>query len=355
MADLSKIGCDSFRLYFSGAASAGDAQTDPTAALGGFCSSTEEKTYDVTISSAIAGVSVLYVSANVPQTGSTIEVVDSTTLKMLVDGVSGDDVTIADGNTVQLNMNAEDRPDQFIRVSRSGAISGGPASLSLSVKLNNLLGLSDVSSADAASGLETYRMVFFKNETAVTLSNLKIFLPQLGTTRVSASAQLSGSGAGTITISSGSFEDWPESGYCRIEQTGGTLREIVYYASRTSTSLSVPSSGRGLLGTSAAAGAGTDNLFPVPGIRLGLDDDGVQDATFEYATIADENTAPTSVSTYWASGTTSDDSIERALSVATIGAGKILGIWVHQEVPAGCKATVSRKIGVSFVFDGPSL
>ena len=84
------------------------------------------------------------------------------------------------------------------------------------------------------------------------------------------SSDLSGSGTITTATASG-FADWPSQGWARIKTSGGTLREIVYYTSRTATSLTVPSAGRARLGSSAAAGSATDTVDAVPGLRIGLE------------------------------------------------------------------------------------
>ena len=49
-----------------------------------------------------------------------------------------------------------------------------------------------------------------------------------------ASASLSGSGAGTITTA-GSLADWPDEGWVQVRNSGGTLKEVVYYTSRSGT------------------------------------------------------------------------------------------------------------------------
>jgi hypothetical protein len=75
------------------------------------------------------------------------------------------------------------------------------------------------------------------------------YIGTLGTQRVSAGGQLGASGSGTITISR-RFLRLADTGFCHVKTSGGSTREIVYYSSRTGTVLTVPTAGRGLLGTS---------------------------------------------------------------------------------------------------------
>jgi hypothetical protein len=355
MADSSKIGCDSVRIYHTGAASAGAAQAVPANSLGGFISSNEAPVYDIDVELPITGLSMLYASGNLPRTGTQVKRVDAGNVRLIVAGVDGSNVAIADGDTVQINMNLIGEPEKFARVSRSGAITGDTADLVLTTKLNNLFGMEDVSSADAITGISTYRMMGIKNVSAGTITNLRIYLPQLGTQNVSAGAFLPASGAGAISISTGTFDNWPASGWCRVENSSGTYKETVYYTSRSSTSLTVPAAGRALLGSSAVVGTGTDKVFAVPGIRIGLEDDGVQLATYAYPVIANDNTAPTTVSAYWTSGTDDNNVAEHSLYVASIVSGSILGVWAHEHVPAGAIATTTRYSGVILQYDGAAL
>ena len=75
--------------------------------------------------------------------------------------------------------------------------------------------------------------------------------------------QLAASGAGFLRISGGTFDDWPQSGYCMIKD-GPIMREIVAYSSRSATDLSVPDGGRAQFGTNSAAGLSTDTLDIYP-------------------------------------------------------------------------------------------
>ena len=183
--------------------------------------------------------------------------------------------------------------------------------------------------------------MMMRNENASQINSVRFALNILGTPRVSAAGQLGASGAGTISISAGDFTDWPASGWCRIETAADAEREIVYYSSRTTTALTVPAAGRGLLGTSAAAGAADDNIYPVPGIRLAKEApsaDAIQ-------TIASETTAPTGVT--WNSAIRLSD----GLQIGNLASLAKYGLWVHRQIPAGAAAIASMLNLLQWDFD----
>ena len=182
------------------------------------------------------------------------------------------------------------------------------------------------------------------SSSSVTVGSLKAYLATLGTQRTSDSAQLGAAGSGTITTT-GSFSDWTETGFCRITQSGGTLREIVYYSSRTATSLTVPAAGRGLLGTSAGAGGATDLLDAVPGIRIGKEAPTGSSTAGNAHTIANENTAPTGIT--WNTGITSASGVD----IGNLAAGAIYFLWIHRAITVGHIAAPSLLNHLKFAFD----
>lgn len=325
---------DSLREYLTGAASAGGAQTDPNASLGNHRSSTEAPSLGISIASAIANITVDFASGGNELGAGSLECTGANTLKWKDFGGSfGDVVTIANGESKILE--ASGRPGAFIRITRTSATAliAGTATVTLTQLINNLFGFDDVSSAEATSGDAEYRASMVQNVSAGSVLNFKRWLKKLGTSRVSAAGQLSGSGSGTISISSGNFDDWPASGWCRVETSAGSLREIVYYASRTSSALTVPAAGRGRLGTSATAGASTDLIHAVPGCRIAKDTEGVVASTEAIQTIANEGTAPASVS--WATGIIAAE----GLDIGTMTTTQQIGIWIHRDTPAGAVST----------------
>ncbi len=331
---------DSLRRYLSGAGSDGGAQSDPDASLGGYRSSSPVGGMGVSRAGAISNLTIDYAAPENGTGDGTLEATGSGTIRWTAPGGSaGADVAIGNGETKLVESGGES--GRFLIVSRTSAASlTGTETVTLADVYNNVIGMGNVSSADAASGADHYRAIMLKNVNAVAISDLKAYLATLGTQAVSDSADLDGSGAGTITTTD-SFADWPESGFCRIAQSGGTLREIVYYTSRTETSLTVPAEGRGMLGTSAAAGANDDKLDAVPGIRLASE----TPVSDEIQTIADEETAPAGVS--WNTGIDAAGGID----LGTLAAGEMVGLWIHRQVAEGTAASPSVLNHIRYRFD----
>jgi hypothetical protein len=235
-------------------------------------------------------------------------------------------------------------PGAFIRVERTSAASlSGTATLTLSQQLNNVFAFDDVTSSEAAAGDAEYRATMVVNESTASIAAFKRWVGTLGTSQISDDTQLGASGAGTITTT-GSLADWPESGWCHIKN-GSATREIVYYSERTSTTLTVPATGRECLGTTAAAGSATDTIHPVPGIALAIDTDGVTSGGAAIQTIADEDTAPTSVT--WNTGITEDT----GLDIGDMDSDEQVGIWIWREIPEDAVATTDATVIIQDSFD----
>jgi len=321
---------DSLRLYLTGAGSDGGTQTDPNAALGNYRAASEVEGLSKTITSAIANITIDYVAgANGTGTGSLTASASDDLRWTPPGGTQGAAVTILNGESKILEGGGSTGPNQYLRVSRtSGTALTGTASLAIAEPYNAIL--DNVASAEASAGDDEYRGLIMKNENTVSIGSVKFYLATLGTQRISDSAQLGASGAGTITTT-GSLADWPASGFCRITTSVPALREIVYYSSRTSTSLTVPAAGRGMLGTSAAAGASADTIDAVPGIRIGKE----AISSSHIQTIANENTAPSGIT--WNTGITA----ATGLSIGDLSPAAMYGLWIHRAVPAGAISAAS--------------
>lgn len=338
---------DAVRAYLSGAGVDGGAQADPNAALGNFRSSSEVVSLDFVVSGPIANVTVGFLSgANGPGSG----VLAATGADALAwtppGGTPGPAVTILNGETKVLEGGGGTGADRFIRVSRTSAVAlSGAATLTLSDRFNNLPGFDNVSSAEALAGDGEYRALILKNGSAGSVTLLRVFVRTLGTRRTSNTSQLPLAGAGTIGTS-GSFADWPSAGFAHVKTSGGVIREVVYYESRTDTVLTVPTAGRAMLGTTAAAGAATDTVDAVPGVRIALEAPSSQPAG-SVQTIANEGTSPTGRT--WKLGLAGDGAADQ-VDIGTLTAGQIQGLWVHRQVPAGMKAagSVLQSVGLSF-------
>ena len=335
-----KTRADSVRAYLTGAASDGGAQSDPNLSLGNYRSSTPLVSLDNVITSPIANVTVDHVSGSNGEGVGTITAATVNTLTWTPPGgTAGAAVTIANGETKILE--GFGAPGKFVRVTRTSAVDlAGAATCTLTYKFNDLIGFDDTSAAEAAAGDVEYRALMLKNEASAAVKNVTVYIGLLGTNQASGAAQLSASGAGVITLSTGNFNDWPDSGFCRIESSVGTLREIVYYSSRTSTTLTVPADGRGLLGTAAAAGSASDIIRAVPGIRIASE----APSSSHIQTIVDENTAPT--------GRTWVTPVSKAtgLVIGDLASLALYGLWIEREIPVGAtsEASVLKSIAIAF-------
>jgi hypothetical protein len=177
---------------------------------------------------------------------------------------------------------------------------------------------------------------------AQDVSSIKAWLGTLGTQRATGTAQLGASGAGTITTATtNGFADWPAQGWAHIKTSGGTTREIVYYTSRTSTSLTVPSGGRGLLGTTAAAGSATDTVDAIPGACIGKE---TADSDNRIQTIANSSTAPTGVT--WNTGNTAGT----GLDFGTLVSNQNAGLWIKFDVPAVIVPSMVNPVNIEFSY-----
>lgn len=255
------------------------------------------------------------------------------------DDTEGAAVEITSGQT---KLVESDDTDYAVIIERdaeyAGDDIGGRMELDCRKATNNLLGMSNVSAADAASGIDTYRSCHIFNHTDSVLEDVVVSVRStLGTQVTSDTAQLGASGAGTIESSVAFAEETPAMGWALIRTSANVIREVVYYEERTDTELTVTADGRGLLGTTAAAGAASDKIDFIPGIRLAIIAPGGDGMLEE---IADENTAPT-VAAWVTAGTT--------LTIDAIQPGESYGLWIHREIPPGCVAgRYETRIGISW-------
>jgi hypothetical protein len=335
-----KTRADSLRLYLTGAASDGGAQADPNASLGNYRSSTLEAFFSHVVTNPISNITIDFISGAHTEGDGTIEAITPDSLAWTPPGgTQGTAVAIANGETKILEGNGA--PAQYVRVTRTSvAALSGTETVTLSLKFNNVIGFDNVSIASAAAGDAEYRALMLKNESVSQVDSVKVYLKEIGTSQVSGAGQLGASGAGTISLSVGSFADWPVSGFCRIEASGGTLKEIVYYSSRTNGVLTVPAAGRALLGTSAQAGTATDIIRSVPGLRIAKE----APATNQITSVANESTQPGGLA--WNTAVNSTD----GLDIGNLAAGAMYGIWIERNVIVGAiaEASVLQSLYMSF-------
>lgn len=318
---------DGLGLYLTGAASDGAAQTSPDAALGGFRSATEVRALGGLVTAAIPPLSLqLATGANGEGTGTITADAAGDLTYTPPGGAAGSAVAIANGETKLIVGNDIDKA---VRVTRNTSDTpSGSMTIDYKKSYNDALGLANVANAERSAGGDRYRAIMLRAHGAFGVLNTRVWVGTLGTQATTDTGQLSGAGTGVIKTA-GSFADWPKVGFARIQTSGGALREIVYYSARTHNSLTIGNaSHRGLLGSSAGAGAATDTVDAVPGIRIALE---TPAADQSIQTIANESTAPGGVS--WSTGITA----ATGLSIGIIDVSKNHGLWIHREFPANGK------------------
>ena len=333
---------DSLGVFLTGAGSDGGSQSDPDLSLGNYRSSTRAELIGPLADGALKGIKIERVG---PANGfgkGVIEAVDGNKLRWTAPGREpGEPVRIANGQT-RLLEDPED-PTRFIIVSCNTTDELlGSLTVSLVPVFNNVIGMSNVSDSERQAGEIKLRCIALKCLNDIySIRNLKLFLSTLGTAAISDGGQLGASGSGTITTT-GSLGDWPDVGYCRIETSAGVLREIVYYESRTDTILTVPSTGRGLLGTTPAAGAATDVIYPVPGLKIAKE----IPVSSQFSVADDENDTSEVSGFSWSTGITRDTGI----FCGHLAKDEMIGLWLWMQIPAGAKASASLENIVNWEF-----
>jgi hypothetical protein len=341
-----KTRADALRCFLTGASTHEGTQTDPDLSLGLHQSSTEMQSYDWDVTSPISNIDIEFISGANSTGAGTLTATGSDTVKWTPPGgTQGDDVTIANGETKICEGGGSGEENEYIRITRTSAAAlSGTATVTISDKLNNTIGFDDVTSAERSAGDDEYRCYCVENMSAADVTVLKVKLATLGTQVTSDAGQLPASGAGTIQTT-GSFADWPDEGYAAIYTSVPAERELIYYSSRTATVLTVPAAGRGLLGSSAAAGAASDTVDAIPGIGIALDAPTSQPSgSFEDETGTGEDTSP-------GFSFTSPIFDADALSIGTLSTNEIYGIWIHREIPAGAVAKTNVMNDIIRTFD----
>jgi hypothetical protein len=156
---------------------------------------------------------------------------------------------------------------------------------------------------------------------------------------------LGASGLGTIWGPEDAFDDWAwEGGCCRIDAAGGGLKEIVFYSSRTSRSLTICA--RAMLGTTATASSVGDILTPIPPVMIAHDTpDPLVGGNVQL--IPNEHTAPSSVT--FVNGITP----ATGLNVTLMNPSEQFGLWIHRSVPNNAPATprITVSLGIQFTLN----
>lgn len=267
-----------------------------------------------------------------------------------VQGVAADQVQLVtpDGNAgepVELLVDeaaivAGQDPSAYVRlIRRSVSELTGGLRLTLRWMLNNVIGGSNVSAAQAAAGLVTYRAIMLQAPAGAYVSNISAWIEARGVLAVAGNG-LPGSGGGTLTFAD--ISSWPvDVRYLRITTSTGTLREVVggYRAGNSFVVIA-----RGRLGTSATTGAAGDWCTPVPPIRLARED-AVSNAIQR---VADETTAPTGRT--WSTGVGAGNGV----ALGNLPVGGAVGLWLERSTFAGqlCDALMLSVIGLRYTVAG---
>jgi len=323
---------DSLGLFLTGATSDGGVQADPDLSFGNYRSSSRLEQIGFQIANPIHGIVIERLGGgNGYGLGSLEAVAGGAALRWTSpEEEPGEPVEIANGQTKMLESGGDYR--KFIVVSRNTALPlKGTATVLLIPVYNDVIASSNVSDGERVAGEVKLRCIALKSLHAqYSIMNLKVWVGTLGNQQISDAGQLPGAGAGTLATT-GTFTDWPDSGFCRITTAAGTLREIVYYSSRTATVLTVPAAGRGLLETAAAAGAASDKLDAVPGVKIAKE----APAGGHFSVAANENDTSAVSGLDWSTGITGDTGIV----CGSLAMNEIVGIWLWLLVVAGQSAS----------------
>jgi hypothetical protein len=220
----------------------------------------------------------------------TITAVDATSITWTPPGGSvGAAVSIANGEQKQIQ--GADKNQRIIVTRDDATALTGSAVITVNEVKPTLFSHDDVSDAERVTGDKEYWSAGFRNQGLTDVKTLKVKMKVQGTQAGSQTTQLAGAGAGTI-VTSDTFADWPDAGMVLIRDSGGTVREIANYFSRTDSTLTIPAAGRGQMGTSADAGVTTDTCDAIPPTMLAIETLSSQPAG-NIQTIADESTQPT--------------------------------------------------------------
>lgn len=312
---------------------------EPCQSLGGSLIAREVAMLDWDFDPAyvIPPIMILYVSgANGTGTG-TIRATGSSTLAYTAPGgTEGTAVTIANGETKTLIDGAN--ASKYVRVCR---VSSDNMAGTMKLFLVEPHGTTIAGPGTTTSGAQYFAKMMLRNRAAAnTITNVKFWLAELGTAQVSDGGGLGGAGNGTITTT-GSFATWQAKGAVYIESAGGSRKEIAWYSSRTATVLTV--TGRGLLGTSATAGAVDDTVRAIPAIAFDVETPG---SDGRLVALADNTTDPAGT---WVTPVTE----ATALTVSSLAAQQEHGLLLQHHVPsfagaspgipvkAYCKYTIS--------------
>ncbi len=324
-------GKDAVNLYLS--APLGSAAGGMVAgALGGARMPVAVKPLDAIITDPIAPLIIEQLGGDMAEGEGQI-IGGTTTVQFRAPGETdyGPIVTLANGGVAVLES---DSGDSWVRVRRDRATPlDGSMTLTVRKVYSGLVAGLDVPTTDSAAGASQYLAGILSNDSEASAS-IAVYLKPLGTTRTTTLAQLASSGGGFINCGSNTLTDWPAQGFALIRTSGGTVREWVYYSERTASTLSITGgTRRALFGTTASAGANTDTIQPLPGMRIAFE---TPDSDGLIQEIADSETAPSGVT--WVYPSTAGTAL-----TATLAPGATVGIWMHRLTAPGQAGALAQE------------
>ena len=233
----------------------------------------------------------------------------------------------------------------YIRVTNAymDAAQYGHSTITVIPEINNAFSMGN----PVTTGGTTYRALMIENVGADNIDDLYPLLYSVlpETCQDTSGAQLPASGAGTIQGPASCFAGWRASGWAYISKADTSLREIVYYASRTASVLTIPAVGRALLGTSASAGAANDQVAGACPFRFGAE---ALDANGQIQTIANETTVPSGIT--WLNGVINTSDGLLLQSLGPILAGGRIGLWIKREILNGATVDPQYQSQVRFLW-----
>lgn len=304
--------------FLTGASSEGAVQLEQALSLGGYRSSTYANRVGVLEQQACPNINIIDASHQIG-IGNLTVLGNTSVIYSGPNAQTGDSVQPEVGTPITV----VDSLNQWVLIERTTSnplLGAGVAAFH--EQFNNVFGGSN----GTVSGESTYRGIIVRNNSLGTVSSITLTVNSLAETATCVEG-LPASGAGTIY---GNFDGWPWAGWLLISSTS----EIAYYSGRTSFSLTVPSIGRGLLGTTAGAGSVGDTLTPIPPIRLALE----TPSSGHIQTIANETTSPTGLS------------FSNSVTISSLGANAEMGIWINRQIPNGMTAYPEFEVNIALQF-----
>lgn len=322
------------------------APVDPATSLGGIAASIDAVALAAVVTTPMRGLAVLHVAGACGAGSAEIVALAANQLAFRAPGstATGAPVSVAADTTVVLE--SADDPAAWVRVKRVGSTTlQGACAIELAEALHNAFGGDDVA-VPGASTTRTVRAVMLAADGG-NLTDMAIYLPTYGPPSAASGGALAASGAGTLTVADAS--DWPADTHCvRIETAGGALREIVG-GSLAGDVFTVPAAGRGLCGTSAAAGATDDVCVPVPPLEVAIETPSGSPPAIQE--VVSETAMPTGLT--WSTAIDAAD----GPSVASLTDGSQVGVWIRRTTFAGQSPSPLIEAGIllAYTSDGDEL